>query len=203
MSILGYVAPFIGYIIVMSQPKALDYSPNTVPKPGDPLVVPWFVVFACVLVIVCGTTIGGLAINCCFASSTKVHIEKKIFAIWKSKGFISDAFYQTRRSPHGRGEFVSIRILWKQVVGNNNNNNNSHHHQQQHQHQQHQHQQHQHVVEMVPSTMPAVGLMAAPTVATGQTNPLEQLKRLKSLLDIDAITQQEYDQKKKELLELV
>ena len=51
--------------------------------------------------------------------------------------------------------------------------------------------------------MPAVGLMAAPTVATGQTNPLEQLKRLKSLLDIDAITQQEYDQKKKELLELV
>ena len=195
MSILGYVAPFIGFIIFMSQPK--QESSGQPPKPGDPLVVPWFVVFACVMVIVCGTTIGMLAINCCFSSSTKVHIEKKVFAIWQSKGFISDVFYRTQG---GRGgERVSILILWKQVVGNDNNNNHHHHQQQQHQ----QHQQHQHVVEMVPSTMPAVGLMAAPTVATGQTNPLEQLKRLKSLLDIDAITQQEYDQKKKELLELV
>ncbi|MDC9294414.1 SHOCT domain-containing protein [Clostridioides difficile] len=39
-------------------------------------------------------------------------------------------------------------------------------------------------------------------IAKNQSDPLERIKKLKELLDIEAITQEEFDAKKKELLNL-
>lgn len=47
-----------------------------------------------------------------------------------------------------------------------------------------------------------IGSLGKKTPAAGAQDPVEQVKKLKELLDMDAITQEEFDAKKKELLGL-
>ena len=130
-----------------------------------------------------------------FPWGTKREVEHSIFAAWQRKGLVTSVSYMSVKSRTSFFPWVELTLrLASHPSSSTTGGGAGHYHQQQQQQEQQQQQQQQ---QLVPMAAPA------PIAPPSRPDPLEQIQRLKTLLENDAITQEEYDMKKTELLELV